>query len=153
MFDTVASFGNPLNEDDGSYRLYKPGRLPIKTAVHAIARDETRPGFDLTKPEGFSNRPFIGGHANIGGSLKKRGLGDAALRWVAEQANVNAKGHVLFDLSVIGFDPGQPGYSYNVVVDYDQTDRMRKRRIFVPKSPSKARADDVRTGRLIRDIK
>ncbi len=102
-WDTVAAIGFPdllpgigldekLNE---KYRFYDSTINPtVEKAIHAVAIDEIRKVFDVTRMEPHRTREkeqvtqvwFPGGHGCIGGGSKEeRGLSDRALRWMIEQ--------------------------------------------------------------------
>ena len=68
LFDTVASFGNPFNENE----LYFQNNLPwtVRNAYHAMSLDLNRAGFGLDRT--FGNHVlevwFRGGHGDVGGN-------------------------------------------------------------------------------------
>ncbi|MEL6384222.1 MAG: DUF2235 domain-containing protein [Cyanobacteria bacterium J06626_18] len=75
LFDTVASFGVPLNDTE----LFFQERIPIstKSAFHAMALDVRRAGFGLDRAYGDNVLEvwFRGGHGDIGGnSVSSNGL-------------------------------------------------------------------------------
>lgn len=99
-WDTVASLGIPnfihllkLDEKfNERYRFFDDKVNPtIEHAIHAVAIDEIRKVFDVTRME--SSKPgqvtqvwFPGGHGCVGGgSVEERGLSDGALEWMIEQ--------------------------------------------------------------------
>lgn len=99
-WDTVASLGIPdiihslkLDEKfNERYRFFDDKINPsIENAIHAVAIDEIRKVFDLTRME--SSQPnqvtqvwFPGAHGCVGGGSKEeRGLSDGALLWMMEQ--------------------------------------------------------------------
>jgi RHS repeat-associated protein len=71
LFDTVGSFGKPGNYIDLGFRMKLPPN--VENAAQAIARDEKRALFPLTRlntPGGqqkFSEQIFPGDHSDIGG--------------------------------------------------------------------------------------
>jgi len=102
-WDTVAEIGFPdlipgidldekLNE---KYRFFDSTINPtVENAIHAVAIDEIRKVFDVTRMEPHHTREkaqvtqvwFPGGHGCIGGGSKEdRGLSDGALRWMVQQ--------------------------------------------------------------------
>lgn len=99
-WDTVASLGIPdiihsLNLDarfNERYRFFDDKVNPtIENAIHAVAIDEIRKVFDVTRME--SSQPnqvtqvwFPGAHGCVGGGSKEEsGLSDGALLWMMEQ--------------------------------------------------------------------
>jgi uncharacterized protein (DUF2235 family) len=99
-WDTVASLGIPdivhsLHLDEKfneRYRFFDDKVNPtIENAIHAVAIDEIRKVFDVTRME--SSQPnqvtqvwFPGAHGCIGGGSKKEsGLSDGALLWMIKQ--------------------------------------------------------------------
>lgn len=102
-WDTVASLGIPdiihsLNFDarfNERYRFFDDKVNPtIENAIHAVAIDEIRKVFDVTRMEPHRTREkeqvtqvwFPGGHGCIGGGSKEdQGLSDRALRWMMEE--------------------------------------------------------------------
>lgn len=99
-WDTVASLGIPdfihsvkLDEKfNERYRFYDSTVNPtIEKAFHAVAIDEIRKVFDVTRMESSKENQVIqvwfpGGHGCVGGGCKQEcGLSDAALLWMMEQ--------------------------------------------------------------------
>lgn len=68
LFDTVASFGNPLNEHEYSFQTILP-RI-VEHTIHAMALDLNRIGFGLDRVYGENVLEvwFRGGHGDIGGN-------------------------------------------------------------------------------------
>lgn len=68
LFDTVASFGNPLNDSE----IFFQNNLPwiVRNAFHAMSLDLNRTGFGLDRA--FGNHVlevwFRGGHGDVGGN-------------------------------------------------------------------------------------
>ncbi|MBD2655417.1 DUF2235 domain-containing protein [Synechocystis sp. FACHB-383] len=68
LFDTVASFGNPFNENE----IFFQNNLPwtVRNAYHAMSLDLNRAGFGLDRA--FGNHVlevwFRGGHGDVGGN-------------------------------------------------------------------------------------
>lgn len=68
LFDTVASFGNPLNDNE----IFFQNNLPwiVRNAFHAMSLDLNRIGFGLDRA--FGNHVlevwFRGGHGDVGGN-------------------------------------------------------------------------------------
>jgi uncharacterized protein (DUF2235 family) len=96
----VASLGIPdlihslkLDEKfNERYRFFDDKVNPtIEKAIHAVAIDEIRRVFDVTRMESSQDGQvtqvwFPGGHGCVGGGSKEeRGLSDGALRWMMEQ--------------------------------------------------------------------
>lgn len=112
-WDTVASLGIPdfihfLKLDEifnERYRFFDNTVNPsIENAIHAVAIDEIRKVFDVTrmeskKPEQVTQVWFPGGHGCVGGGSKEEHwLSDGALLWMMEQ--VEKLGLVLDETSV-----------------------------------------------------
>lgn len=70
LFDTVASFGNPLND----YEWFFQERIPpsVEVTIHAMALDVKRRGFGLDRAYGKNILEvwFRGGHGDIGGNAQ-----------------------------------------------------------------------------------
>jgi Uncharacterized alpha/beta hydrolase domain (DUF2235) len=73
LFDTVASFGNPLNDNEVFFRSNLPSN--VQNAFHAMSLDLNSPGFKLDRVYGANVLEvwFRGGHGDIGGNSS---LGD-----------------------------------------------------------------------------
>lgn len=73
LFDTVASFGNPLNNNE----LFFQENLPrtVNHAFHAMSRDLHRKGFGLDRAYGGNVLEvwFRGGHGDVGGNSELNG--------------------------------------------------------------------------------
>lgn len=88
VFDTVASFGKPGNSINIGYNLNLPRN--VKTARHAVAKNEKRALFPLTRfnqpgpGQSFQERVFPGDHSDIGGghNADQNMLADAPLRYI-----------------------------------------------------------------------
>ncbi|MEM1080439.1 MAG: DUF2235 domain-containing protein [Pseudomonadota bacterium] len=92
LFDTVASFGlsfnNILNFQDINLG-WKVDRIPeiVEHAAHAMALDERREAFNLTRPAGQINEVwFRGVHGDIGGGNQNPNRFNIALHWMLDQA-------------------------------------------------------------------
>lgn len=76
LFDTVASFGNPLGDRELLPDLLFQESLPdnVENAFHAMSRDLHRIGFGLDRAYGKNLLEvwFRGGHGDIGGNSKIR---------------------------------------------------------------------------------
>jgi len=91
LYDSVGSFGLPINMTDIGYR--KPIPSGVIYCAHALAINEERFTFRLirAKPAITNTQTniqecwFPGVHSDIGGTSKK-GLGAATLNWMFEQA-------------------------------------------------------------------
>lgn len=110
VWDTVGSLGIPdnlglLNLWDSPHRYaFHDVRLNphIRFARHAIALDENRGPFAPTLWEPDGRGPdqdlqqvwFPGSHLDVGGGHPEKGLSDAALRWMVEEAQ---KAGIVFD--------------------------------------------------------
>jgi len=70
LFDTVASFGNPLNDYEWMFKERIPNN--VQRTVHAMSLDERSDGFGLDRAYGRNILEvwFRGGHGDIGGNAK-----------------------------------------------------------------------------------
>ncbi|MEW8627235.1 MAG: DUF2235 domain-containing protein [Candidatus Thiodiazotropha sp.] len=97
LFDTVASFGIPWNEDEHDFETTIPEI--VKNTFHAMALDETRETFGIERCLGnrdkISEVWFRGGHGDIGGNAtyagrdgeeSNRERSDIALNWMLRKA-------------------------------------------------------------------
>jgi uncharacterized protein (DUF2235 family) len=92
LFDTVAAFGVPFNRVNLGWDLTLPPN--VDSCVHAMALDESRPSFQLTRLTGddpvSADRVrevwFRGAHCDIGGGAGNLGLSCFTLRWMVVQA-------------------------------------------------------------------
>lgn len=97
LFDTVASFGVPWNNDEGEFRPDIPDF--VAHTFHAMALDETRETFGIERCLGDRSRItevwFRGGHGDIGGNatyvdrdgeVSNRARSDIALEWMVAKA-------------------------------------------------------------------
>ena len=66
------------------YSLTVPGNVDY--AVHALALDETRDAFRVTRLVGAREVWFSGGHGNVGGGGSDSGLSDITLLWMIKHA-------------------------------------------------------------------
>jgi uncharacterized protein (DUF2235 family) len=89
LFDTVASFGIPGNNQNWGYTLSVPPN--VKTARHAVARDEYRGTFPLTRMENpkcgddprIEEKYFEGAHSDVGGGYEDNDmLARIPLQWM-----------------------------------------------------------------------
>lgn len=91
LYDSVGSFGNPLNMTDVGYRKSIP--TAVKYFAQALSINEERFTFRVIRGNLAKNNTqtiiqecwFPGVHSDIGGT-QKAGLGSAALSWMFEQA-------------------------------------------------------------------
>jgi uncharacterized protein (DUF2235 family) len=91
LYDSVGSFGNPLNMTDIGYRKSIPSGVVY--CAQALSKDEERFTFRVIRVTSAKNNTlttvhecwFPGVHSDIGGTSKK-GLGAATLNWMFEQA-------------------------------------------------------------------
>jgi len=94
IWDTVASFGIPGNNINLGFQLNVPDN--VETCCHAIALDERRFSFPLTRvvQNAFSARQrrnirevwFRGYHSDVGGGNKNQGLSSISLTWMFRRA-------------------------------------------------------------------
>jgi Uncharacterized alpha/beta hydrolase domain (DUF2235) len=68
LFDTVASFGNPLNDNELFFKKDLPSN--VENTFHAMSLDLNSPGFGLDRVYGENVLEvwFRGGHGDIGGN-------------------------------------------------------------------------------------
>lgn len=94
LYDSVGSFGNPLNMNDRGYR--KPIPEGVKHCAQALSIHEERFTFRVVraKPEKNNTKTIInecwfpGVHSDIGGTTPKKGLAANALNWMYQQAMI-----------------------------------------------------------------
>jgi hypothetical protein len=97
LFDTVASFGVPWNDNEQDFETDIPEF--VENTYHAMALDETRETFGIERCLGNRNKItevwFRGGHGDIGGNatyvgrqgnLSNRARSDIALKWILAKA-------------------------------------------------------------------
>lgn len=91
LYDSVGSFGNPLNMTDFGYSKSIPSRVTY--CAQALSKHEERFTFRVIRANSAKNNThtiiqecwFPGVHSDIGGT-SKNGLGAATLNWMFEQA-------------------------------------------------------------------
>jgi Uncharacterized alpha/beta hydrolase domain (DUF2235) len=73
LFDTVASFGNPLNDNELFFKKDLPSN--VENTFHAMSLDLNSPGFGLDRVYGENVLEvwFRGGHGDIGGNSSLEG--------------------------------------------------------------------------------
>lgn len=93
LFDVVGSFGVPLSlgplkfqEWNLGHTLKLPTTIPISNCYHALALDERRRTFMVTRVTGAYEVWFAGVHSDVGGGNGNPGLNDISLRWMAGKA-------------------------------------------------------------------
>ncbi len=69
------------------YRLSVPNN--VITAYHAMAINENRDAFDVTRLPAAFEMWFYGVHSNIGGGYIDTGLSDITLKWMLEKAKLS----------------------------------------------------------------
>jgi uncharacterized protein (DUF2235 family) len=92
LYDSVGSFGNPLNMIDRGYR--KPIPECVKHCAQALSIHEERFTFRVVRAKPAKNNTttvinecwFPGVHSDIGGTTPKKGLAANALNWIYQQA-------------------------------------------------------------------
>jgi uncharacterized protein (DUF2235 family) len=91
LWDVVAAFGIP--RDFGIFKFQETNigwKLALPPSVdhcfHAIALDERRASFRVTRVDGAYEVWFRGVHSDIGGGNGNLGLSDIALRWMLSKA-------------------------------------------------------------------
>jgi hypothetical protein len=93
LFDVVGSFGMPMSfgplkfqEWNIGHTLKLPTTISISNCFHALALDERRRTFMVTRVSGAYEVWFAGVHSDVGGGNGNLGLSDIALRWMAVKA-------------------------------------------------------------------
>jgi uncharacterized protein (DUF2235 family) len=93
LFDVVGSFGMPMSlgplkfqEWNIGHTLALPTTISISNCFHALALDERRRTFMVTRVSGAYEVWFAGVHSDVGGGNGNLGLTDIALRWMALKA-------------------------------------------------------------------
>ena len=93
LFDVVGSFGVPFSigplkfqEWNIGYTLKLPTTITVSHCYHALALDERRRTFMVTRVTGAYEVWFAGVHSDVGGGNGNRGLNDVSLRWMATKA-------------------------------------------------------------------
>lgn len=87
LWDVVASFGLAnlgIGFNIGHHLHLPPARL--KYCCHALALDERRPPFVVTRLPGAREVWFRGVHSDVGGGNGNRGLNDISLKWMFSKA-------------------------------------------------------------------
>ncbi len=91
LWDVVAAFGlainiGPLkfNEINIGHKLTLPKN--VKYCYHALALDERRQSFRVTRVKGAYEVWFRGVHSDVGGGNENEELSDIALRWMMRKA-------------------------------------------------------------------
>jgi uncharacterized protein (DUF2235 family) len=93
VFDVVGSFGIPFNVGPikcQEYNLGYPLTLPsnVDDCFHAMALDERRQTFRVTRIKGAYEVWFRGAHSDVGGGNGNIGLNSIASRWMLRKAEV-----------------------------------------------------------------
>ena len=91
LWDVVGSFGIPINLGPFLFQEYNLGytlKLPpnVEYCFHAIALDERRQTFRVTRLKGACEVWFRGAHSDIGGGNGNIGLNSIALTWMLRKA-------------------------------------------------------------------
>jgi Uncharacterized alpha/beta hydrolase domain (DUF2235) len=93
LFDVVGSFGMPIGfgplkfqEWNIGHTLTLPTTIPISNCFHALALDERRRTFMVTRVSAAQEVWFAGVHSDVGGGNGNLGLNHIALRWMALKA-------------------------------------------------------------------
>ena len=93
LFDVVGSFGVPMSlgplkfqEWNIGHNLKLPTTIPVSNCYHALALDERRSTFMVTRVAGAYEVWFAGVHSDVGGGNGNQGLSDISLRWMAHKA-------------------------------------------------------------------
>jgi hypothetical protein len=108
LFDVVGSFGIPMSlgplkfqEWNIGHSLTLPTAIEVDHCYHALALDERRRTFMVTRVDGAYEVWFAGVHSDVGGGNGNRGLSDISLRWMALMAQ----------------DAGLPGFSSERILE------------------------------------
>lgn len=83
LFDVVGSFGIPGNALNLGHTLALPPNVQV--CCHAMALDERRPAFPVTRVKGAYEVWFRGGHGDVGGG-NQNPRNDITLRWMLLKA-------------------------------------------------------------------
>jgi uncharacterized protein (DUF2235 family) len=91
LWDVVGSFGIPINLGPFLFQEYNLGytlTLPknVEHCCHAMALDERRQTFRVTRLKGASEVWFRGAHSDIGGGNGNTGLNNIAYCWMLRKA-------------------------------------------------------------------
>ena len=91
LFDVVGSFGIPVNLGPIKFQEYNLGyelSLPanVQYCFHAMALDERRQSFGVTRVKGAYEVWFRGAHSDIGGGNGNAGLNAIAAAWMLRKA-------------------------------------------------------------------
>lgn len=91
LWDVVASFGIPIDIAGVPFHDTNLGwslKLPenVRHCYHAMALDERRQSFDVTRVKGAHEVWFRGVHSDIGGGNGNVGLSNIPLRWMLRKA-------------------------------------------------------------------
>ena len=91
LFDVVGSFGFPLSIGPLDFQEYNIGynlHLPsnVEYCFHAMALDERRETFRVTRLKGAYEVWFRGAHSDVGGGNENFGLNNIALCWMLLKA-------------------------------------------------------------------
>jgi uncharacterized protein (DUF2235 family) len=92
VWDVVGSFGIPINLGPFLFQEYNLGytlKLPpnVEYCFHAMALDERRQTFRVTRLKGACEVWFRGAHSDIGGGNGNIGLNSSALTWMLRKAS------------------------------------------------------------------
>jgi hypothetical protein len=87
VWDVVPAFGlaNLGLDLNIGHHISLP-KSSLKYCFHALALDERRPSFVVTRLPGACEVWFRGVHSDIGGGNENRGLNDITLKWMMEKA-------------------------------------------------------------------
>ena len=93
LFDVVGSFGIPISlgpfkfqEWNVGHTLALPENIDVSNCFHALALDERRRTFMVTRITGAYEVWFAGVHSDVGGGNGNTARNDIALRWMALMA-------------------------------------------------------------------
>jgi len=91
IWDVVAAFGVPINLGPIPFQRINLGyklTLPesVKYCFHAVAMDERRPAFKVTRVDNGYQVWFRGVHSDIGGGNENEKLSNISLRWMLRKA-------------------------------------------------------------------
>jgi uncharacterized protein (DUF2235 family) len=91
LWDVVGSFGIPINLGPFLFQEYNLGytlKLPpnVEHCFHAMALDERRQTFRVTRLKGACEVWFRGAHSDIGGGNGNIGLNNIAFTWMLRKA-------------------------------------------------------------------
>ncbi len=110
LWDVVAAFGIAslgfyFSQLNVGHHLTLPGHR-IRYCFHAMALDERRPSFIVTRVRGGYEVWFRGAHGDVGGGNGNTGLSNIALRWMYDKAKAAGLPIRQNDIDALEVNPG-----------------------------------------------